>query len=141
MALLPQYAGLLQSNGLFHAALAICLLFLIRSVSKRLSSGGHLPLPPGPKGLPIIGNALDIPLKQQSAWFSETGKVCLQFELLDLGLTVFLPAIWRNTLLESSQPPLSHSEHPECLYRSSRQTWINLLRPTYSTLCERSMRI
>jgi len=45
--------------------------------SGRRSSLSHLPLPPGPKGLPLIGNLMDIPAdfawKMYHRWSTEHG--------------------------------------------------------------------
>ncbi|TFK50520.1 cytochrome P450 [Heliocybe sulcata] len=45
----------------------VCTGLFVRSRSKTR----HLPLPPGPKPLPLVGNVLDIPLKQM--WLAATG--------------------------------------------------------------------
>lgn len=37
-------------------------------VKKRTSTHSNLPLPPGPKRLPIIGNLLDLPNRSSSPW-------------------------------------------------------------------------
>ena len=54
--------------------LCICIV-LLRSLTSRRSRS--LPLPPGPKRLPILGNALDIPLSKQwlafQRWAEEYG--------------------------------------------------------------------
>lgn len=39
-----------------------------------------LPLPPGPKGLPVLGNILDIPIEQEWLTYTDWGKkygVCM----------------------------------------------------------------
>lgn len=41
----------------------LCAIVLLRCV--RVERRSALPLPPGPKGLPLIGNAFDIPLSRQ----------------------------------------------------------------------------
>lgn len=51
--------------GLCSLALGVGAVFffflLIRKVLKTGRNGPHPPLPPGPKGLPIVGNLLDLP--------------------------------------------------------------------------------
>lgn len=51
--------------GLSSFALGVGAVFffflLIRKVLKAGRNSPHPPLPPGPKGLPIVGNLLDLP--------------------------------------------------------------------------------
>jgi len=59
-------------------ALFICYRFLEKLAGDgRRSSISHLPLPPGPKGLPLIGNLMDIPAefawKMYHKWSKEHG--------------------------------------------------------------------
>ena len=44
------------------AILATVVLILLY-LKRKIHSSSHLPLPPGPKGLPVIGNLLDIPTR------------------------------------------------------------------------------
>lgn len=47
------------------AAVAVASLLLLRAYVKSKQYPRYLPLPPGPKPKPILGNALDIPLSKQ----------------------------------------------------------------------------
>lgn len=53
---------------------------------KLFSNFRKLPLPPGPKGWPIIGNLLEFPKKRRSEIFSKWGNVSGMFEMVSLGL-------------------------------------------------------
>jgi hypothetical protein len=43
------------------AILATVVVLIFLYFKRKNSSFSHLPLPPGPKGLPVIGNLRDIP--------------------------------------------------------------------------------
>jgi hypothetical protein len=47
------------------------------------------PLPPGPKGIPLLGNVLDMP--KQNAWdtYSEWRKVCINWGFNSIGDSIY----------------------------------------------------
>ena len=53
---------------------ALTLFVLAALLYKRLTSNQAAPYPPGPKGLPLIGNVLDIPPEYQWIKFGEWKK-------------------------------------------------------------------
>ena len=56
-------------------ALALAALILAWSLSrKRSGQFSHYPLPPGSKGLPLVGNLWDIPKEKEWITFAEWGK-------------------------------------------------------------------
>ncbi len=52
---------MLQLDALVVSAAVLLIFLYLKRNSARLSSSSKLPLPPGPKGLPVIGNLLDMP--------------------------------------------------------------------------------
>jgi hypothetical protein len=58
----PTMIGL---QSLSFASLALIFVTILWSIRRRRST---FPLPPGPRGYPIIGNILDMPSLQDRAW-------------------------------------------------------------------------
>ncbi|KAF8960408.1 cytochrome P450 [Flammula alnicola] len=88
-------------------ALAACFLVLYKVVSKRNNSGpfSHLPLPPGPKGLPLIGNLRDMPTNgfewyTYHKWSKELGTDILHLNVAGTSLIVLDTAEAVTDLLE-----------------------------------------
>jgi len=59
----------INTVDVFFASLC---LFIVSSLLRRSKRG--LPLPPGPKGLPLIGNILDMPTEQEWLTFAKWGE-------------------------------------------------------------------
>ncbi|KAF8077583.1 cytochrome P450 [Lyophyllum atratum] len=79
----------LSSVNSVDVFLAFLCLFIIGSFIRR--SKRSLPLPPGPKGLPLIGNILDMPTDQEwftfAKWGEQYGDIC---SVTVLGQTVII---------------------------------------------------
>jgi hypothetical protein len=74
---------------------AIATALLLWNYASRKKSGLlHLPLPPGPKGLPIIGSLFDMPAKwmwlEYDKWFKIYGMLSIVIEVYLNGLYLIL---------------------------------------------------
>lgn len=61
--------------GLVLCTIAFLTHLLARLLSDRRRNPSRLPLPPGPKGYPVIGNILDLPTSHQWRTYAEWAKV------------------------------------------------------------------
>jgi hypothetical protein len=95
---------LLHSLESYYAAGAATIVALVYTTLKRWTSRvSVLPLPPGPKPLPIIGNLLDIPREKEwltyHAWNQKYGDV-VYVEALGQKIVVLGTADAANDLME-----------------------------------------
>jgi hypothetical protein len=60
----------LVTNDIFFALLALFVFVIL----KRRLSRPFASLPPGPKGLPIVGNVLDMPSEKEWLTFAQWGE-------------------------------------------------------------------
>ena len=60
---------MLSSLSFLDISLAFAGILLIGAILKRFSQSA--PLPPGPRGLPIVGNVLDMPSSHEWLKFAE----------------------------------------------------------------------
>lgn len=56
-----------------HVLLVLAALFFMRTVLRSISRKS-LSLPPGPKGLPLVGNVLDMPSEKEWLTFARWGE-------------------------------------------------------------------
>ncbi|KAH6893742.1 cytochrome P450 98A3 [Coprinopsis sp. MPI-PUGE-AT-0042] len=80
----------LKENGAWIAA---GLLF-VSAVAVRASSRGKLPTPPGPRGLPIVGNILQMPSEEPWKVYADWGK--------QYGDVIYLEALGQRFLILNS---------------------------------------
>lgn len=76
---------------------------IVFSILKRQTARRSLPLPPGPKPLPLIGNLLDIPQKKEwltyNSWNEQYGDV-VYIEALGQKIVILGSATAVNDLME-----------------------------------------
>ncbi|KAF9569422.1 cytochrome P450 [Agrocybe pediades] len=65
---------LVALHSAFVVALVLLALFILRAIIRSLTSKSLL-LPPGPKGLPLIGNVLDMPSEKEWLTFARWGEI------------------------------------------------------------------
>jgi len=63
-----------MTSSLWMGAICAITIGLWLAVRTMIRGKPDLPYPPGPKRLPIIGNALDIDLKEPHVRYTEWGK-------------------------------------------------------------------
>ena len=61
----------MTSLTILDMLLALLGLYLVKQLLSTYKKGTGLPLPPGPRPLPIIGNLLDMPSTYQHRTFTE----------------------------------------------------------------------
>ncbi|KAH9973229.1 cytochrome P450 [Lactifluus volemus] len=88
------------STTLWAVVLGLCLVAL--NVSRRKKA--NYPLPPGPKGLPIIGNLLDMPRSEEwltfRKWSKEFGSDIVHAKMFGTNIIVLNSAKAANELLD-----------------------------------------
>ncbi|KAF9440502.1 cytochrome P450, partial [Macrolepiota fuliginosa MF-IS2] len=107
--------GILSNPIIPYAGGLVLLWWLYRLVKVRQSNPNHLPLPPGPKGYPIIGSLFDFPTYKPwlvyDKWFKTYGDM-IYFEVLGQPFLVLGSVKRTNDLFEkrssnySSRPRL-----------------------------------
>ena len=74
------------ATWLFSAMTALLFLWLNEREKRRVANPQGLPLPPGPKPLPIIGNVIDMPRGYEWLTYSEWAKQFGAAQILPLVL-------------------------------------------------------
>jgi hypothetical protein len=66
----------MSSFTLIIPLIGLGLLVIVKEVSRRSRNPRRLPLPPGPKGLPLLGNIFDLP---QTVPWEGYDKLCQEY--------------------------------------------------------------
>ncbi len=80
MGLLSSTVFVIKTYPVYASLVTILLFFLVkRNVENRLRNPRRLPLPPGPKGYPLIGSLFDVPTEKPwityNEWAETYGKI------------------------------------------------------------------
>ncbi|KAJ7228990.1 cytochrome P450 [Mycena pura] len=117
-----------MSSSLFVAldvCAVFCALFLLKSL---LSLQQVYSLPPGPKGLPIVGNVLDMPSEKEwetfSAWSDKYGDIC---SVTVLGQTLVIVGGTKVAVDLLDKRSAVFSDRPVCTMGGELVGWKNTL--------------
>ncbi|KAF8076044.1 cytochrome P450 [Lyophyllum atratum] len=113
----------INTVDIFFASLC---LFIVSSFLRRSKRG--LPLPPGPKGLPLIGNILDMPTEQEwltfAKWGEQWGDIC-SVTVLGQPLIILNSAKVATEMLDRKSP--IYSDRPVLQMGGNLVGWKNTL--------------
>ncbi|KAF5387612.1 hypothetical protein D9615_000087 [Tricholomella constricta] len=105
---------------------AFLFLFILNSLLRRAKQSA--PLPPGPKGLPLIGNILDMPSEQEwltfARWGEEWGDIC-SVTVLGQPLIILNSAKAAYEMLDKKSP--IYSDRPVLQMGGNLVGWKNTL--------------
>ena len=80
MSLLSSTVFVIKAYPVYASLVTILLFFFVkRNVENRQRNPRHLPLPPGPKGYPLIGSLFDVPTEKPWITYNEWAKTYGKF--------------------------------------------------------------
>ncbi|KAJ7067957.1 cytochrome P450 [Mycena amicta] len=109
--------------------LDICAVFCVLVLLRRLLASQKVyPLPPGPKGLPIVGNVLDMPSEKEwetfSEWSDAYGDIC---SVTVLGQTLVIVGGTQVAIDLLDKRSAIFSDRPTCTMGGELVGWKNTL--------------
>ncbi|KEY72256.1 hypothetical protein S7711_00255, partial [Stachybotrys chartarum IBT 7711] len=118
-----------MSSGPISAGVFAGIVFIYFAF-KRLSSAGRFPLPPGPKGLPVVGNVHDLPkpgVLEAQHWLKHKSLYGPISSVTVLGQTLVIINDLQiaNELLEKRS--IKHSSRPKQIFAGEMLGWENSL--------------
>ncbi|KAJ7162570.1 cytochrome P450 [Mycena crocata] len=109
-------------------ALDICAVACVLLLLKRLLAPKQVPLPPGPKGLPLVGNVFDMPSSREwltfSNWADAWGDIC---SVTVLGQPIIIIGSAKVAVELLDRRSAIYSDRPVCTMGGELVGWKNTL--------------
>jgi hypothetical protein len=96
-------------------------------IKKLLSSKSPAPLPPGPKGYPLLGNMLDMPSSEEWLTFTQWGEKYGEQGIIITTLIHLMIYLRSDQFCDHLRPDYCYREFGECCDRHAGQEVVELL--------------